>query len=267
MTSTSTLTRTDPGCGQADHSASCLCDVIIKEPVPVRFDMKEIWHAKAIARAVDYTGADDSPERWAVFAEKMMEAYEATASARGMRTSYESNNEVRFLALELLQARHSILDLPDLLEESLGERWELPTIVQLLTLNAVSEIWKWSELDWLYAESLILDPDIDLSATDFARKLGLIAEETKAGKELGRSRLSTLCEWYGTSMHRSKKKGNRFDVEARERREFIAARLDMDLTDLYEAVKGELGHTSCSNAAIRNQRSKLLKKRDASPTG
>lgn len=161
-------------CGVPNHDHDCLCDVVVTDPVPIRYGVT--WHADVIARAKGL-GVCETLDQQLDLLEAIMEGYEATCHMRGVEGF--PNLERRDELIEILRDGRSILDAPTLM----GLEWH--EVMQLLTKNIASRVWTWDEQQWIDAETLMhAKPRPTLHDASVA--LGLHRETTK-----------TLWDWYG----------------------------------------------------------------------
>lgn len=169
------------GCGVDAHDDSCLCDVIIGEPVEIRYGFDEVKFAGMAARATSYKEGDGG-ERLAAYLEALAAAVERSAhlvrAGFDELDSYDPDLHVRIG--RFVRKGHSVVDAPI----EFGESWA--RIVSTLTRGQPSKVWLWGELDWIKFECMMEDqwpyPQIKR-----------IARELDAGQDAVRS----LCILYG----------------------------------------------------------------------
>lgn len=155
-------------CGVADHDDDCLCDVVIKEPVPVRYAFHEVHLADIVAKHTRYRdGAGGAP--LAAFLEAFSDAIEATARMRDFDPDW-LDGALRSDLSDRIHAHlaqgESIVDAPDMLGESFAR------IVAVLTRGQPSTVWTWDERRWVEFEERMTAPGA-VAACDIEREFGV----------------------------------------------------------------------------------------------
>lgn len=164
----------EPGCGL--HDDDDYCDVVITEPVPIRYGFgtpraaglgdRGYVHGSDILLTLKDTeyGAPWTSEKLAKFGEALLAGWDAVHELRQQKATIDQIVTVRQIT-ELLTAGHSMIDVPMLL----GVEWN-DVLMSLRPHN--KPFWAaWDDLEWLYWESLIAG-DGPFHAASLGRALG-----------------------------------------------------------------------------------------------
>jgi hypothetical protein len=153
---------------------------VVNDPSPMNYAALEVWHTDMIVRAMGLS-APWTGKQFADMYEAVTAAYDATRLAASMPLSVEDMKARRAVMVSHLRRGESVLDLPTITDTPFAQ------VVQILTLNTVSDCWTWDDYKWLAFESNIMDPSLNVSDGYLARALGT-TERT----------IRTLREWYGS---------------------------------------------------------------------
>jgi hypothetical protein len=155
--------------------------VAVTDPSPMNYSAMEVWHADMITRAMGlsrpWTG-----EKFATMYEAVTAAYDATRLAAHMPNTVEDMKARRAAKVQHLRKGESILDLPTITGTPFAQ------IIQILTLNTVSDCWTWDDYKWLALESNLQTEGLNVTDGYLARQLGT-TERT----------IRTIREWYGVA--------------------------------------------------------------------
>lgn len=166
----------DIGCGEQDHDEECLCDVVITEPVRVRYHLKDTLHAGVIQRALGINKID-SPAKAGELMEALGKAYDACRRYDGIADEVPDMYNNRRKILGLLQAGESIIDIPKLVG------LDFVDVVRVLTAGRATKLWLWDEATWAEVEDAVRS---GIGRKLLARRFGV--EENQA---------RTVLKWYG----------------------------------------------------------------------
>ena len=130
------------------HDIDPLGDVVISEPrTPINYSPTDLPHAEMVIKYKNL-GAPWTSRDGATLLETLSRAASYAEEARKDRT----HGHLRPLVVECLDYGHSIIDLPDILGESLYD------VVRSLSNGNAQSYWAWTPSDWLEFESGILLP-------------------------------------------------------------------------------------------------------------
>jgi hypothetical protein len=167
------------GCGVAQHSEECLCDVVIAFPIQSDrwYHPTEVWMGPAIARWLGVTQESGDAEMYEFMAQ-MIDAYDRT------RVIADHDDKVpvglRKKAHALVAQGHSMVDVPAML----GCEWS--QLLMALTAGRASDVWTMTENDW-----------IDFEVWLMAHEDGVPVRQTCERFGMKRSFVLHLCEAYG----------------------------------------------------------------------
>jgi hypothetical protein len=179
MNQASTPTKTTT-CGTEAHGATCLCDLSVDAPAPVRFGFNEVWYAGVVARAMDWHGQGGA--RLADYLEALGAAYDATRRLADFDEHWlDGGSDLHDRAAEQLRAGVSIVDLPSVLGDAFAR------IVGAITRGQPSITWTWTEQRWAEFESCMLEHGA-ASGSTLSRRFGI-----------GRRHAESLAALYGQS--------------------------------------------------------------------
>lgn len=186
------------GCGVADHSSDCLCDVEIGAPTPTNFSLTEVMMGTKTGGEIAELlglGRPWNAANVASLMEAMGSAYETVTRMRDFDPDYDVPPfRLRGMVAEQLQAGHSILDLPDILGTSFAQ------ILSALTGGHPSNIWTWDDLDWLRFEAYLHDHEY-VRPSDLVNEFGIATRQTAIGlmerygkPDFNKARDAVLCQ-------------------------------------------------------------------------
>lgn len=160
-------------CGVREHTASCLCDVIVEQTSTARYGLTDVWKVGSIARAMG-VGPVETPAdvaRLGVVALDVYDKWRAIADSGSTREAVG----------ELVRSGASIVDTPRLL----GIDWE--DVVSAVTENR-GATGSWSKADWLVVEAVFLDEIRSMTFRQIGMRLGTSTDTAHR-----------LCDLYGVT--------------------------------------------------------------------
>ena len=159
------LATTD--CGVESHDAQCLCDVVVTEPVPVRYSPTEVKYADIVMKYNSRLGRPWTHETMLDLCEQLGRAADLIAEAKaitvdctpGLLSTYTDAIK------KLIGLGHSMVDVPAMVGLTMED-----ANVALMSGYSGCAIAAWNEADWLAFEA---DVSEGMSHRNLARVHGL----------------------------------------------------------------------------------------------
>lgn len=144
-----TLTTTID-CGVESHDEHCLCDVVVKEPTPIRYGLHELDHAALVIKYKNL-GAPWDGEQLAKLLDGLDRAREAADMVRQYQLDPQKLSTYTQYIKSLVRKGQSMVDIPAIVGLSLEDT------ATALTSGRATRLALWNEADWLAFEADVLD--------------------------------------------------------------------------------------------------------------